>query len=132
MASDPRQVQQVFLRAVELPREDRPGMLDRACAGDAELRERVETLLLAHEAPGGFLDRPAAALALAAADGPAPPAAWEAPPAEGAGAHVGPYKLLEQIGEGGFGVVYMAEQQHPVRRKVALKVLKPGMDSRQV
>jgi serine/threonine protein kinase/tetratricopeptide (TPR) repeat protein len=55
-----------------------------------------------------------------------------APPAERVGSVIGRYKLLERIGEGGFGVVYMAEQQHPVRRKVALKVLKPGMDSRQV
>ena len=51
---------------------------------------------------------------------------------EGPGSVIGPYKLLEQIGEGGFGVVYMAEQQQPVRRKVALKVIKPGMDTRQV
>ena len=55
-----------------------------------------------------------------------------APPAERVGATIGRYKLLERIGEGGFGVVYMAEQQHPVRRKVALKVIKPGVDTRQV
>jgi len=55
-----------------------------------------------------------------------------APPAERVGASVGRYKLLERIGEGGFGVVYMAEQQHPVRRNIALKVIKPGLDTRQV
>jgi serine/threonine protein kinase len=54
------------------------------------------------------------------------------PLAERPGTVIGPYKLLEQIGEGGFGIVFMAEQQHPVRRKVALKVVKPGMDTRQV
>src|SRR5262245_12545817 len=107
MASNPRQVQEVFLRAVELPQAERPALLDREGAGDAELRQCVETLLLAHDAPGGFLDRPAASLGLTAASGePGPPAAWGEPPAEGAGAHIGPYKLLQQIGEGGFGVVF--------------------------
>src|SRR5262249_22610180 len=56
----------------------------------------------------------------------------EPPPAEAPGTVVGPYKLLQQIGEGGMGVVFMAEQEKPVRRKVALKIIKPGMDSRQV
>src|SRR5207247_9797339 len=59
-------------------------------------------------------------------------AADEQPMSEGPGTVVGPYKLLEQIGEGGMGVVFMAEQTHPVRRKVALKLIKPGMDSKQV
>src|SRR4029077_19948147 len=88
-------------------------------AGDAALRRRVEELLKAHDQPDSFLDAPAATL--------------DVPPiTEGPGTLIGPYKLLEQIGEGGFGIVFMAEQQQPVRRKVALKVLKPGMDSRQV
>src|SRR5262249_51177986 len=84
--------------------------------------QRVETLLRAHEAPGSFLESPA------------PPVATvdEPPVAEMPGTMIGSYKLLEQIGEGGFGIVFMAEQQEPVRRKVALKVLKPGMDTRQV
>src|SRR5205823_9869089 len=69
------------------------------------------------------MERPAAAL-VGTQDGP--------PAAEGPGAAVGPYKLLEQIGEGGFGIVFMAEQQHPLRRRVALKVIKPGMDTKQV
>jgi WD40 repeat protein/serine/threonine protein kinase len=92
------------------------------------LREQVEALLRAHDRPDHFLDRPAAK--------PAP--LDEAtgnyfPFSERVGTLVaGRYKLLEQIGEGGFGIVFMAEQQQPVRRKVALKVLKPGMDTRQV
>jgi WD40 repeat protein/serine/threonine protein kinase len=97
------------------------GFLDQSCAGDPALRARVEELLGAHRDAGNFLGKPYQA---------------EIMPAELVGEHpgmlIGPYKLLEQIGEGGFGVVYLAEQQHPVRRKVALKVLKPGMDTRQV
>jgi serine/threonine protein kinase/tetratricopeptide (TPR) repeat protein len=93
--------------------------LDRACAGDPALRKNVESLLAAYEA-GQFLEAPAARLA----------ATGEEPIRECPGA-VGPYTLLEPIGEGGFGVVFMAEQQ-PLHRQVALKVLKPGMDTRQV
>jgi tetratricopeptide (TPR) repeat protein len=87
------------------------------------LRARVEGLLQAHDNPDSFLEPPGAGLA---------PTADEPPLHEGPGMVIGPYKLLEQIGEGGFGVVFMAEQQQPIRRQVALKVLKPGMDSRQV
>ena len=91
--------------------------------GDAELRAEVEKLLRARSEMGSFheLPRPAA---LATVDAP--------DIGERPGTIIGPYKLLEQIGEGGFGVVFMAEQTQPVRRKVALKVLKPGMDTRQV
>jgi serine/threonine-protein kinase len=113
----------VFEAALELPPEGRRAYLDGACAGDAALRQRLEALLGQHERAGSFLEQPAVA-AVAAAD---EPAVTERP-----GTLIGPYKLLEQIGEGGFGVVFMAEQQQPVRRKVALKVLKPGMDTRQV
>src|SRR5262245_31751777 len=100
---------------------ERASYVAEACGDDDILRRRVEVLLKAHGDPGSFLAGPAA-----------PAAVPDEPNAERAGAVIGPYKLLEQIGEGGFGVVFMAEQQHPVRRKVALKVLKPGMDTRQV
>src|SRR5262249_49897537 len=83
-----------------------------------------EELLQHDAAAGSFLDLPAGTNTQATTDGP--------PDCEGPGAMIGPYKLLEQIGEGGMGLVYVAEQQHPVRRKVALKVIKPGMDTRQV
>jgi serine/threonine protein kinase/Tfp pilus assembly protein PilF len=119
---DPR-ANDLFLKALELPSPaERRAFLDAACAGDAALLAEVESLLEANARAGGFLESPA------------PPfvATIEQPPREGPGAVVGPYKLVEQIGEGGFGVVFMAEQTEPVRRRVALKVLKPGMDTGQV
>jgi WD40 repeat protein/serine/threonine protein kinase len=112
----------LFHVALEKPASERAAFLDQACAGDPVLRQRLEVLLHAHENPGSFLEVP----------GPAMVATVDAPVTERPGTEIGPYKLLEQIGEGGFGVVFMAEQQQPLRRKVALKVLKPGMDTRQV
>src|SRR5262249_13732922 len=90
---------------------------------DPILRGRVEALLKAHDQAGSFLKDP-----------PARPQATEdyAPITERPGTVIGPYKLMEQIGEGGFGLVFVAEQQQPVRRKVALKIIKPGMDTRDV
>src|SRR5437667_331408 len=89
----------------------------------SNLRKHIEGLLEMHRQLGSFLEAPS----------PAPAATVDEPPvAERPGTVIGSYKLLEQIGEGGFGVVFMAEQTEPVRRKVALKVLKPGMDTRQV
>src|SRR6516225_9280206 len=117
------QEQSLFIEALE--REDpaeRAAYLDRACAGDPALRQRIERLLQRHQQAGSFLDAPAPPLA----------ATLDEPAGERPGAAVGPYRLLEPIGEGGFGVVFLAEQAQPVRRKVALKVLKPGMDTRQV
>jgi serine/threonine protein kinase len=114
----------IFWDAVQLgSAAEREAYLDRACAGDRQLRSRVEQLLLARQQAESFLESPAPNL-LATVDVP--------PVTEQPGSVIGPYKLLEQIGEGGFGVVFLAEQQEPLRRKVALKVLKPGMDTRQV
>jgi len=101
---------------------ERQAYLNEACGGDAALRGRVEALLEAHARAGKFLEKPEAHFV----------ATTDAPISERPGTVIGPYKLLEQIGEGGFGVVFMAEQQQPIRRKVALKVVKPGMDTRQV
>jgi serine/threonine protein kinase len=117
----------IFTTALELDSsEERAAFLDQACAGDAHLRRQVEELLGAHGQAGRFLDKAAAAwnAHLPTMD---PPSSAERP-----GTVIGPYKLLEQIGEGGMGLVFMAEQTQPVRRKVALKVLKPGMETRQV
>ena len=121
---EPQSIDRIFWDAAQLGSADeRRAYLDRACSGDAGLRRKVEQLLAARAKAESFLESPALPLA-ATAD--------ERPVSEGPGTVIGPYKLLEQIGEGGFGVVFMAEQQQPVRRKVALKVLKPGMDSRHV
>src|SRR5262245_15272326 len=114
-----------------LPIEDparRRAYLDEACGGDRALRQRVEALLLAFERAGSFLQQPPDAGGTSDEPTGGPPGNNS----EGVGTVIGPYKLLEPIGEGGFGVVYMAEQTRPVRRKVALKILKPGMDSRQI
>ncbi len=99
--------------------EARSEYLDQVCAGDRPLRERVEELLRVHEQAEGFLAPEAE-----------PGATADQPSiAEMPGHEIGRYKLLQKIGEGGFGVVYMAEQQRPVRRRVALKIIKPGMDT---
>jgi len=108
--------------ALEIPnKEAREAFLDKACGGNAGLRQRVEALVGANERAGGFLSLGATRMETVTS----------APP-EGLGTTIGRYKLLEQIGEGGFGVVYMAEQREPVVRKVALKIIKLGMDTKQV
>jgi serine/threonine protein kinase/tetratricopeptide (TPR) repeat protein len=113
----------VFLAAIERSSAaERAAYLDQACAGDAQLRSAVEALLRAHDAPQPALDAPEAVT----------PTIDEAPPRERPGTVLGPYKLLQAIGEGGMGTVFMAEQTQPVQRKVALKIIKPGMDSAQV
>src|SRR5262245_51040347 len=111
----------LFAAALEKPSvEERAAFLTRACAGDARLRRRVEALLRAHAEPDEILDRLLT------------PTVDETPLTERPGSCIGPYKLLQEIGEGGMGVVFMAAQEEPVRRRVALKVIKPGMDSKQV
>jgi serine/threonine protein kinase/tetratricopeptide (TPR) repeat protein len=113
----------LFEAALELPPEERLTFVEGVCAGDPALRERLEALLRKHAQADSFLEQPAVPV-LAAPEGPTV--------REGPGTVVGPYQLREQIGEGGFGIVFLAEQQPPLRRQVALKVVKPGMDSRQV
>ncbi len=106
---------------------DRAAYLDGACRGDAGLRSRIEALLRAHDHAGDFLDAPMVALPHDTDDATA-----VLPVSEKPGDQIGRYKLLQQIGEGGCGVVYVAEQEEPLRRRVALKVIKLGMDTRQV
>src|SRR5262249_55027588 len=101
---------------------ERQAYLERACGPDAGLRQRVEALLRDCDKAADFLRSPAPALA----------ATVEALIAERPGAVIGPYRLMEPIGEGGMGLVFVAESQQPARRKVALKVIKPGLDSRPV
>jgi eukaryotic-like serine/threonine-protein kinase len=114
----------IFEAALKLPVEERAGYLQNACGGDEGLRGRVAALLRAHEEAGGFLKEPAA--------GRSKTIVLSLPPDEKPGDRIGRYKLLQQIGEGGCGVVYMADQEEPVRRRVALKVIKLGMDTKSV
>jgi tetratricopeptide (TPR) repeat protein len=137
MPADPRRVKDLFVAAVELPDpQARQALLDRECGYDPDLRRRLQVLLQAHDHPEPVLERPLAALpdpgthpvplgGHLTADHPAP---TEAPGTIVAGR----YKLLECIGEGGMGTVWMAEQREPVKRLVAVKLIKPGMDSRSV
>ncbi len=123
MTTTPPDVKSIFGRAlgIEAPAA-RAAYLEEACGTDAVLRAEIEGLLRYHGKAGEFLGRPLAADATEGYE-----TITEQP-----GTVIGPYKLMEQIGEGGMGLVFVAEQQHPVRRKVALKIIKPGMDTRDV
>src|SRR5208283_2948026 len=122
MTNSPDREVAVFNAARRLPARERAAYLDEACAGDAALRQRIEELLQASDEAGDFLGSPAAV----------PPSGTARLPVNKPGDRIGRYKLLQQIGEGGCGVVYMAEQEEPVRRRVALKVIKLGMDTKSV
>jgi serine/threonine protein kinase/tetratricopeptide (TPR) repeat protein len=123
----------IFCAAVEIASEaDRTAYIAGACGDDHELRARVGQLVDAHFRAGNFLERPAEGLGATGAFTSAPSAEIPAALGEGPGAVIGPYKLLQQIGEGGMGTVFMAEQTQPMQRRVALKLIKPGMDSAQV
>ena len=118
---------EIFLALLEVTTPDeRRAYLEEHCAGDTTLRDEVEALLTADEQAGGFLRTPSTK----ARDDKE--TADFRPLTPGGTRLVGPYKLLQKIGEGGFGVVYMAEQEKPIRRMVALKIIKPGMDTDQV
>jgi tetratricopeptide (TPR) repeat protein len=123
MATQPLDEEAIFqlARKIESP-DGRAGYLEQVCGDNPPLRARVQALLDVQEQDSSFLRVPAAAIVFTVDD----------PITERPGTVIGPYKLMEQIGEGGMGLVFVAEQQHPVRRQVALKVLKPGMDTRQV
>ena len=112
----------IFLHALGItPTNKRDAYVQKECGDDRELLERVRALLWEQELTEGPLD--------------APPTGVRSPPSDSASyanQQIGPYKLLQQIGEGGFGVVYMADQLHPVKRRVAFKVIKPGMDTKEV
>src|SRR5262249_37689535 len=126
MDQDQRRVDSIFLAALERgTAEERAAYLDQACGADHELRQRVERLLAAQSKVSQFLESPAPGLTA-----PAVPSE-ESAVSERPGTVIGPYKLLQQIGEGGMGTVFMAEQTQPVQRKVALKIVKAGMGSPQ-
>src|ERR1051326_563005 len=145
MPEPPRREATIFEAARQLPPEQRQAYLDQACVGETSLRQAVEGLLKAHEQAGAFLDKPGASSGVpsrplrdgsagepAKAKAPNPTINLALPAEEGPGTMIGRYKLLERVGEGGFGVVYVAEQREPVKRRVALKIIKLGMDTRQV
>jgi eukaryotic-like serine/threonine-protein kinase len=114
------EVKSLFGKALEIASpQERAAFLEAECGENAALRSEVQELLAALDKAGDFLKQPGGATT-------------DYRPAEGPGTRVGQYKLLQQIGEGGFGIVFMAEQEQHVRRKVALKVIKPGMDTKQV
>lgn len=131
----PTSLESIFSAALEKgSAEDRAAFLNQACAGNDDLRLQVERLLSAVPKVGSFLERPFAPTEVepgvdAGRDARAAATLPPRPISEGPGTRIGPYKLLQKIGEGGMGVVYMAEQEHPIRRRVALKIIKPGMDS---
>src|SRR5208337_1013573 len=114
---------EIFGAALEQPEARRTDFLDKACGEDCSLRRRVEALLRAHEHAESFMEGPAL--------GPLPELGNH-PLTDQSGERIGRYKLLQQIGEGGCGVVYLAEQQEPVGRQVALKIIKLGMDTKNV
>jgi serine/threonine protein kinase len=123
--SPPRSDKELFFEAIEKASAlERAAFLDAACGADAALRARLEVLLADHFRDGGFMKAAVAEVVSQPEPG--------APRTEDSTLSFGRYKLLEKIGEGGFGDVWMAEQREPVRRRVALKILKPGMDSRQI
>src|SRR5262249_59949884 len=125
MSVGPPNEELIFNKARQMPPGERAAYLEEACAGEQNLARRITALLAVYDKEQSFLASPALAAIAPTITGP------ESTVTEKPGTAIGPYKLLEQIGEGGFGIVFMAEQQHPVRRKVALKVLKPGMDTHQ-
>jgi serine/threonine protein kinase len=136
MDKPPLTAKEVFDRAQELAtREESQAYLDQACESNAELRERVEELLRAYDEAGTALDKPSTD---AGVTSDVVPGQWfdmgNLPDAsvEGVESRIGPYKLLQRIGESGMGVVFIAELQEPVRRIVAVKVIKAGMDSAEV
>ena len=110
--------------------EARQALLDQKCGQDDELKRRVVALLRASEESASFLESPPPGLDFVTGIAELP--AIERPIAERPGTVIGPYKIMQQIGEGGMGVVFMAEQSEPIQRTVALKIIKPGMDTRQV
>src|SRR5262245_57805531 len=119
MNDDQNQQELLFEQALKCPSaEARAAFLDDACRGHPQLRAGLDLLLEGHLMAQGFLEGAVDTRPL--------------PADEHVGAMIGRYKLLERIGEGGFGVVYLAEQREPVKRRVALKIIKPGMDTKQV
>jgi serine/threonine protein kinase len=134
MSEDSR-IDSLFHEARALRGDERERFLAAACGDDSALRSRLEALLRSDAMTGDFLGdqaSPVGGETLVPQDATRPNPTAVSPPTEAAGTRIGQYKLLEEIGEGGFGSVFMAEQERPVRRLVALKIIKLGMDTREV
>jgi hypothetical protein len=124
MGEKPVDIKSIFADALEKETaEERAAYLDKVCGNDANLRNKVEALLKAYEEADDVPEAPIIGPGITLDNSPL---------TEGPGTRIGRYKLLQSIGEGGFGVVYMAEQEKPIRRRVALKIIKLGMDTKQV
>jgi tetratricopeptide (TPR) repeat protein len=133
VANESPSLDSIFCTAIGLgSAQERADYIAAACGGDAVLRRRVEKLVVAHFRAGSFLEEPARAAVATQDFAEAPTSIDDGAGRLAPGAEVGRYRLLEPIGEGGMGTVFLAEQQQPIRRKVAVKVIKPGMDTRQV
>lgn len=123
MSKPSEEAKAIFFEAIEITSQDELGVfLDSRCGSNAELRDRVEKLLVAKKRAGYLLGGSFAS----------DQTAEMLPMGEKCGDQIGPYTLMEQIGEGGMGTVFVAQQSHPIRRKVALKLIKPGMDTKSV
>ena len=124
MNAEPKDIKTIFSEAIEKETpEERTAYLDQVCGNNTDLRSKVEALIKAHNEAGNFLEFPVLDPSVTLGDGPL---------TEGPSTIIGRYKLLEKIGEGGMASVYMAEQKQPIRRRVALKIIKLGMDTKQV
>ena len=122
MDNKERTEEEIYHAALKKPPDERNSYVKAACGDDLELQERVESLLKIREGGDNFLESPLFV----------DPVLMNPPLEENPGSTIDKYKLLEKIGEGGMAVVYMAEQERPLRRRVALKVIKVGMDTQQV
>ncbi len=132
MSQPTKTAKDIFLMALDAEQADRAALLDVECAEDIGLRRQVEQLLKVHDEPDSLLDSPRIDLGISGVSVPEISPTIDQPITEKPGTQIGPYKLLQEIGEGGMGMVYMAEQKQPIERRVALKIIKPGMDTRQV
>lgn len=124
MSANQKDEEAIFKKAIKLKTSlERESYIKRVCKGNAKLQDRLKILLRAHDQADGFLEFPPFGSNVTLDDSPL---------TEGPGTVIGRYKLLEKIGEGGFGVVYMADQTKPISRRVAFKIIKLGMDTKEV